>query len=214
MKENESPSEGDFHFLHAGVVTTQRGVDMLSLADDAGREPRLATFVVQLHRALMHTRLPSHAPRPLRIVDIKHWVRRRWPLPPEAVWAMSTWASEYVADEGWELQPHGVELVVVRGLRDPSVALARPLPDLLRTEYADGRTVTILALYTTRDRGAHARLEDALFTDALFTSEADLLAWLGAPRACADLWSLAHLERVEPDEASRLWLEDLQREVC
>jgi hypothetical protein len=176
------------------------------LLDDSRREVRLETFAVQLHRSLLHARLPLHAPRPLRMVDVKHWVRRRWPLPPEATWGMTAWAAEYIADEGWELRPHGVELAAVRGLRNPSHALAHPLPELLRTEYVDGRAVAILALYTSA--------EHALLEDAMFTSEDELLAWLGAPAACVDLWSLAHLERVEADEASRLWLEDLQREAC
>ncbi len=173
--------------------------------DDSRRGTRLETFAVQLHRALLHARLPAHAPRPLRLVDVKHWVRRRWPLPPEAAWSMSAWTSEYIADEGWELRPHGVELAAVHRLRNPAHSLLQPLPELVRTEYVDGHAVTFVAVYTSAE---HARLPDAKFT-----SEDELLAWLGAPASCIDLWSLAHLERLEADEASRLWLEDLQREV-
>jgi hypothetical protein len=181
---------------------------MLSFADEAGRGTGFETFSLQLHRAVTQSRLPVHAPRPLRLVDVKHWVRRRWPLPPAATWSMATWVDEYIADDGWELKPHGVELAAVRGLRDPSLAgaLAHPLPDLLRTEYVDGYAVTILALYA-------GGVATAGREDASFSSEAELLAWLRAPAGCHDLWSLAHLERLEADEASRLWIEDLHREA-
>ena len=85
------------------------------------------------------------------------------------------------------------------GLREPEITLGQPMPIFLRTVYEDGFVRRIAAIFGANE-------------ERTFASEEELLAWLEAPASYRDLWSLFRLERIEPDEASRQWLEDRRRE--
>jgi len=143
-------------------------------------------------------------PRPLRLADVKHWVRRRWPLPPEAAYGLASFAQDYIADEGWIVQPHGEEIAAIIRLRDANIRLEQAVPDYLRTIFHDGEVQSVTAMY----------LGDRLTrtVEHRFDSEDELLDWLGAPLSIADAWSLFELKRVQADEASHQWLEDCKEE--
>ena len=147
-----------------------------------------------------HVPKPREMPFPLCMADVKHWVRRRWPLPPEAMYAMNVWARDFLEQEGWVCRPHGTELAAILGLRDPSITLAQRVPRFLRTRYEDGFVREIVAIGKDHDESA-------------FPSEEGLLAWLAAPADVDDLWSLFLLERIEADEASQGWLDDRRDET-
>ena len=162
----------------------------------AAAQPELEIFCALLVATLEAvSRKPREMPSPLHLADVRHWVRRRWPLPPEAIYTMPLWARAFMHEEGWICCPHGTELAAVLGMREPEITLGQQMPLFLRTDYEDGFVRRIAAIF-----GANQ--------ERMFASEEELLVWLEAPGSVRDLWSLFRMERIEPDEASRQWLED------
>ena len=166
------------------------------ITEQRAAQPELEIFCATLLATLQASSpKPREMPSPLRPSDVRHWVRRRWPLPPEAMHAMHLWARDFMVEEGWICCPHGTELAAVLGLREPGTKVGRPMPIFFRTDYEDGFVRRIAAIFGAND-------------ERTFASEEELLVWLEAPQSVRDLWSLFRLERLEPDEASRQWLED------
>lgn len=167
-----------------------------AIPEQRALHPELEIFCEALLATLeVSSPKPREMPCPLHLADVRHWVRRRWPLPVEAMYAMNFWARDFMQEEGWVCRPHGTELAAVLRLREPHTKLGQQIPIFLRTEYEDGFVRRVGAIFSARE-------------EHTFASEAELLQWLGAPERFHDLWSLFRLERVEADEASRQWLED------
>jgi hypothetical protein len=173
-----------------------RTITETAIAEQRALHPELEIFCKALLGTLEEiSPKPRDMPYPLHLADVRHWVRRRWPLPVEAMYAMNFWARDFIQEEGWICRPHGTELAAVLRLREPNTKLGQQIPIFLRTDYEDGFVRRVTAIFSEREEHS-------------FASEEELLEWLEAPERFRDLWSLFRLERVEADQASREWLED------